>query len=155
MTDEADDLGIEPEDLAGIISSAQAGADEVELDLTEAVGAVEPATGVRLRVTKCHKDSANSGAAVLKLEAVETEGPHAGHSFRRMYMLSGPGAGFTRDLIKALGFDLEAGAKRVPFSPSKALGREFLADITYSTKKVNGERVVDEQFNDIANPRRV
>lgn len=112
---------------------AKATNGDVEVDFSAAregggFDAIEPGD-YEAEVETCESGTSKAGAPKLVFRFKISEGEeHAGRVFFKHCPTSGDGSGILRDVLKALGFDVD---KMTKFSPGDAVGREAVIVIGF------------------------
>ena len=117
-------------DIDDLIAAAQAGADEIDLDLTEASLPI-PEGDYTFLLVDIGKAATRDGRPMLAITAkVLDVGDMMDRTVKRNFMLGGKGAGFTLPLLEALGETVDYTTGKVSLSLARLQTRRGVAVFT-------------------------
>lgn len=107
-----------------IVSGAVSNNDELEIDFSGAVEFEALDGEFPARVLACTPDTSKSGNPMLVWEFALTQKPHEGWKRKAYTVTSGKGSGKAKQIIKAVGGNVEG--ERIRFRPSSAVGKDVI-----------------------------
>lgn len=142
FTDE--DLGLDTEGVEDLIAAAQAGADEIVLDLSEAILPI-PAGDYEFVFVDAAKTNTKDGRPMLEVTLkVADVGPFLDRLVKRKFMLVGAGAGFTLPLLEVLGVPYDPATNKVGLSMAYLKSQR-------GQRRLKAHAVIKDGFNDLSN----
>lgn len=102
--------------------------EEISFDPSEAITPLQPGKYVAIISERPEKKISNNGNPMLLVTFMVTEGEQVGSLQWRRYMLSGKGAGWTVEFLRAIGLDDEAAGKK-KINPATVQGRRLVIHV--------------------------